>query len=297
MGSASSAGGGPLGEYPLVVQHADDGMRRLTFSTAVPLTCALSDPYEPDIFEGCDRYLLTAMIPEALLVTGAVLEDQVGGVGIIEASAGMADPPSSSSCPLSAGPPPIGAKLELVDVSDTVTARLTGFNGSSIFYTGQVDGEYTGALCSPGPGPQPGAGTARVWGSGTISLVVSSEAIDCTPDPAAPTACETWQLEFTFPESMLVPGPLDLHHPSVDSYAVGHGKLHENPSSPTDCSGTSPSTTSRTTSASSPWMASTSPRGALERAWVAGVASRGATPRSRPRAHRRHLHRRRRDQR
>ena len=53
----------------------------------------------------------------------------------------------------------------------------------------------------------------------------------------APSACETWQLEFTFPESMLVPGPLDLHHPSVDSYAVGHGKLHENPSSPTDCSG------------------------------------------------------------
>jgi len=45
--------------------------------------------------------------------------------------------------------------------------------------------------------------------------VVSSEAIDCTPDPAAPTACETWQLEFTVVSHRLLGRlreRLRLHH-------------------------------------------------------------------------------------
>jgi len=133
-----------------VVQPYDEGNRILTFTTAEPLTCALPDPFAEEL-GGCDRYLVYVLIPEAKLVTGATLEAQVDGVVIMGLDAGPLHTPNGTTCSTSAGGLPLSARLELVDVSDTVTVRLTGFTPS--FYEGQVDGVYTGGLCDPAPSP------------------------------------------------------------------------------------------------------------------------------------------------
>jgi hypothetical protein len=230
---SGTGSGQPLPTYPLVVQPLDTGKMSLVISSK-PVDCSLSDPLPVSLF-GCDRFVITARFPASAFVKGGTLTDGVGGVTLGEDDGGPSD--SSGQCPsVGGGILSASTAIQLVDITDTtVTAQLS--NAQTIFYTGPVNGTYTGALCGTPADPLPthAVGDARVIGTDPVEIVVSSDAASCMPNPPLPTACPSWQLDMKMPASMLTPGPVDLNSPNVNVFFVGNGNLHQPPQSSMDC--------------------------------------------------------------
>lgn len=215
-GESTASGGGqsaglcsesvePAEGFPLIVQTQEDGRVRLLLSNR-HLTCSLSEHLDIYLFQ-CDGFVAIVDMPASALTPGTVVQDGVAGSSIFWAEAGAPDPPGGSSCSASVGPA-FAMQITILDVSrGAITAQVSG--SEPFAYAGVVDGTYVGPDCGPiaHPLPNPGAGTARAWGSDPVTIVVSSAALDCNePAPGWTLGCPSWQYEVSVPASVLVPG-------------------------------------------------------------------------------------------
>ena len=235
--SVASTGSAPVPSYPIVVQTKTDGSLRLVIASR-GLTCTLPEYLDTSLF-ACDGFVVEAEFPASSLVAGAVLQDGVDGATISGAESGVPDAPGSENCPAEAGgtwEPPFAITLDDVSAG-AITAHITG--AQPFFYMGPVNNSYTGVQCEPIPDPlpNPGAGTARAWGADPVTIVVTSEILNCsTQNPSPPIACPSWQLQLTLPASLVQPGKVKLDDPNVDVFYVGTGA--PNSSTPGDCPST-----------------------------------------------------------